>query len=63
MKKIKLSIEVELDDNFTLDDDEKTWLAYSVLSGDGTLSLYSTEIGDTLGVVTKVKNLKFIDEK
>ena len=63
MKKIKLSIEVELDDNFTLDDDEKTWLAYSVLSNDGTLSLYSTEIGDTLGVVTKVKNIKFIDEK
>lgn len=50
--KIKLTIEVELEDAFNLaDEEEKIWFENEVLTGNGTLILHSNEIGDTVGVV------------
>lgn len=58
--KIKLTIEVELEDSFGMEETEKLWLENEVLVGDGNLVLHSNEIGDTVGVVKSVKALKYL---
>jgi len=59
--KIKMTIEVEVEDGFLnfSDEDEKIWFENEVLIGDGTLMLHSNEIGDTIGVIKKVSNIKY----
>ncbi len=57
---IKLTIEIELEDSFGLSDEEKIWAENTVFVGDGSLSLHSNEIGDTVGVVKSVKNLQYL---
>ena len=58
--KIKMTIEVEVEDTFNFtDDEEKMWFENEVLIGDGTLMLHSNEIGDTIGVVKKVSNVQY----
>lgn len=60
--KIKLTIEVELEDGYSLhsDEEEKMWFENEVLVGDGSLLLHSNEIGDTVGTVKKVTNLQYL---
>ena len=59
--KIKLTIEIDVDDElFKFDDEGKLWLENEILIGDGNLILHSNEIGDTLGVVKKVSNIRYI---
>jgi hypothetical protein len=58
--KIKMTIEVEVEDTFNFtDEEEKMWFENEVLIGDGTLILHSNEIGDTVGIVKKVTNVKY----
>jgi len=60
--KVQLIIEIELEDelynNFA--EEEKLWLENEILVGDGSLILHSNEIGDTLGIVKSVKNIKYL---
>ena len=59
--KIKMTIEVEVEDTFSFtDEEEKMWFENYVLIGDGTLILHSNEIGDTVGIVKKVSNVKYV---
>ena len=59
--KIKMTIEVEVEDTFNfIDEEEKMWFENEVLIGDGTLILHSNEIGDTVGVVKKVSNVQYV---
>jgi len=59
--KIKLTIEVELEEGFGMSPDEMLWFENEILVGDGTLILHSNEIGDTVGVIKSVKALKYLD--
>ena len=54
MNRIKLTIEVEYDDVYSLNEEEKLWMENEILVGDGSLILFSDEIGDTVGTVKKV---------
>ena len=65
MPRIKLTIEVEIDESaFPLaNDDEILWLENEILVGDGNLILHSNEIGDSVGVVKSVKNICYINKK
>ena len=58
--KIKMLIEVELEDTFGTDADELLWLKNEVLVGDGNLIMHSNDIGDTVGVIKSVKNIEYI---
>ena len=59
--KIKLTIEVEVDDNMIgSTQEERKWFEDEVLSGSGDLLLHSNEIGDTIGVVKKVSDIEYI---
>jgi hypothetical protein len=59
--KLKLTIEVNVDENI-FDDSEsgKLWLENEILIGDGTLILHSNEIGDTVGEVKKISNIQWL---
>lgn len=59
---VKLTIELTLDDEiYGNSEDEKLWMENEILVGDGTLLLHSNEIGDTIGEIKKVSNIKWID--
>lgn len=59
--KIKLTIEVEVEDTFLFnEEDEKLWFENEVLIGDGSLLLHSNEIGDSIGRIKKVTQLKYL---
>ena len=60
--KIKLTIEVNVSDDFLdIDSDEqKQWAENEILVGDRSLLLHSNEIGDTVGEVVSVKNIQWI---
>jgi hypothetical protein len=60
--KLRITIEIELSNAYTLDEDEKIWMENEILIGDGNLILHSNEIGDEVGVVKKVVNKKWINE-
>ncbi len=49
--KIRLTIEVDMEEGFFGDEAEKLWLENEILVGDGSLILHSNEIGDSVGVV------------
>ena len=59
--RIKLTIEVELEEGFGMSPDEMLWFENEVLCGDGSLILHSNEIGDNVGVVKSVKGIKYLD--
>ena len=60
-KRIKLTIEVELDSLiYEGSDDEKLWLENEILIGNGDLTLHSNDIGDSVGIVKKVSNLRWM---
>ncbi len=59
--KIKLTIEIELEENFIEGTEEqKLWLENEVLIGNGDLILHSNDIGDTVAIVKKVSNLQYV---
>ena len=54
-----MTIVFELDDNvYGNTEDELLWLENEILVGKRNLILHSNEIGDSLGEITSVKNLK-----
>jgi|JI9StandDraft_1071089.scaffolds.fasta_scaffold555142_1 hypothetical protein len=56
---VQMTIVFELDDNvYGNTEDELLWLENEILVGNRTLILHSNEIGDSLGEITSVKNLK-----
>ena len=56
---VQMTIVFELDDNvYGNTEDELLWLENEILVGNRTLILHSNEIGDLLGEITSVKNLK-----
>ena len=60
--KLKMTIEIELEDQFNFtDEEEKMWFENEILIGDGSLILHSNEVGDIVGFVKKVTNLKYKD--
>ena len=59
--RIKLTIEVELDEiTFGGSEDEKLWLENEILIGNGDLILHSNDIGDSVGEIKKVTNIKWL---
>ena len=60
MTKIKLELEVYVDDSLynIKDRKEREWLT-SILLREDELSLYSSEIGDDIGFITNVKNIEY----
>jgi len=59
--KIRLTIEVELEEGYGDLEEELLWLENEILVGDGSLILHSNEVGDSVGVVKSVKNIKYLD--
>ena len=60
---LKMTIEVKLEQGMQLkDDEERMWAENEVLIGDGSLILHSNEIGDGVGVVKKVTNVRWENE-
>ena len=58
---LQLTIQVKIDDKVYGDsENEKLWMENEILVGDGTLLLHSNEIGDTIGEVKKVSNVKWL---
>jgi len=58
--KITMTIEVDIESSFNFKhDDERMWFENKVLIGNGTLILHSNEVGDTVGIVKKVSNVKY----
>jgi hypothetical protein len=59
---LKLTIEITLDDNdYRYSDEEKLWMENEILVGDGNLILHSNEIGDVIGEIKKVTNVKWLN--
>jgi len=59
--RIKLTVEIVLEDSFGTDEDGKLWLENEVLVGDGSLILHSNDIGDVVGVVKSIKNIQYLN--
>jgi len=60
---LKMTIEVKLEKGMELKDDgERIWAENEVLVGDGTLILHSNEIGDEVGVIKKITNVRWENE-
>lgn len=58
---LQLTIQVKIDDKVYGDsENEKIWMENEILVGDGTLLLHSNEIGDTIGEIKKVSNVKWL---
>ena len=54
---------MKLDDDVYGDsEEEKLWMENQILVGDGSLFLVSNEIGDTIGEVKKVTNVRWFPE-
>lgn len=58
--KVKLIIEVLLDHE-NLDKDSLLWYENEIFVEDGSLLLHSNIIGDTIGVVKKVRNITWMN--
>ncbi len=60
--RIKVTLEIELEDHIFnhTEEGERLWFENEVMVGDGTLILHSNDIGDTVGIVKKVKNLVYL---
>jgi hypothetical protein len=55
-----MTIIVEVDkDLFTCDEDEMQWLENEILIGNGSLILFSNDIGDSVGIIKSVKNITY----
>lgn len=58
--KITLTIEVEVDDTFFFNTEEdRAWFTDLILI-ENDLSLFSNEVGDTIGVITKVADVEYV---
>lgn len=58
--RLKMTIEIELDENvWGFTDEEKLWMENELFVGDGSLILHSNEIGDEVGVIKSVKNIRY----
>lgn len=61
--KIQLTITLNLDDDIWGNSDEEIdWLKKDILQSPETLCLHSNEIGDTIGDITKVTNIKILQK-
>ena len=60
-QKIELTITVELTD-YELDNEGKKWYEKDILIAGDDLILHSNEVGDSLGNVIKVENVRWINE-
>ena len=59
-KRIRMTIEVVLEDAFLMsDEEEQMWFEKEVLSGNGSLILHSNEVGDYVGVVDSVSDIAY----
>lgn len=58
--KITFTLEVDIDEEvWCTNEEERIWFEKEVLATDGRLSLFSQEIGDTIGTITKVTNVNY----
>ena len=60
---LKITLEIKLPDVYALDEEEKLWLENEILIGDGSLILHSNEIGDEVGTIKKVSNVRWLNER
>ena len=61
--KIEVTILIELDDYVLNSESDKEQISYfekEILNNYNTLFLYSNELGDSLGDIKSVKNIKYI---
>lgn len=61
--RIKATIEFELEDTFGIQEDDLIWLETEVLIADDNLILHSNDIGDTVGVIKKISNIRYFRTK
>ena len=60
--KIEMKIVIELDSNlFGNTRQEILWLENEILIGNRSLIIHSNEIGDIVGEITSVKNIKYLE--
>ena len=58
-----MTIEVKIDDWVFKDtEEERIYIENELLAGDGTLILHSNDIGDGIGIVKRVSNIRWIPE-
>lgn len=59
--KVTMTIEVDINDHFIdlSENEQRLWFENEILVGDGSLLLHSNEIGDTLGTIKKVRNIRY----
>jgi len=58
--KIKMIIEIDLDDAYGTDSEDLLWLENEILIGNGDLVLNSNDVGDVVGIVRKVSSIEYI---
>lgn len=58
---LQLTIKINIFGHVGDTEEEKLWFENEILVGDGSLLLHSNEIGDTIGEIKKVSNIKWID--
>ena len=62
--KAKVTIEFEIDSMIDVsDEDQKIWFENIIMVADGTLSLYSEDIGDKIAIVKKVSKIQYLDSE
>lgn len=60
--KVVMTVELVMDNNYyPMSDEEKMMYENEIFVGDGSLLMRSNEIGDVVGVVKSVTNIKFYD--
>lgn len=63
MSRIKLTIVVDLEPyayNESFDESELEFFMEDIITSNGTLTLHSNEMGDTLGVITEITDVTFL---
>lgn len=58
-----MTIEIEVDNHIynLKDEQERLWLENEIFVGDGNLIIHSNDIGDTVGWVSKVTDVQYVE--
>lgn len=58
-----MTIEIKVDNDFynLKNEEERLWLENEIFVGDGNLIIHSNDIGDTIGSVSKVTNIQYLE--
>lgn len=60
--KVILEVYIDVEDTFDVDDkEEREWFEETILKDHESIFIHSNEIGDSLGKVTKVKLMGYVE--